>query len=216
MTDSKTTLSDLRQAVDTFLLERDWYQFHSPKIDSMGLVVEAGELLELFLFCQPTDGGQRVLLEKRESVEDELADCFFWVLCFANTASIDLTHAASVSLPVLIEKTDRETSISDFKKLVECSYGGTLEKQSMIISCKASLLMSMFLEEALDGTGRQLLLEKRNEIEGLLVHVLIAIVQFVEEASIDISIAFTRKLEKNAKKYPIEKSKGNSKKYTDL
>ena len=67
MTDTQTTIFECKKAVDSFLIERDWHQFHSPKIDSIGLVVEAGELLELFLFCQPNDGGQRVLLEIGQS-----------------------------------------------------------------------------------------------------------------------------------------------------
>ena len=218
MTDAQTTLFECKQAVETFLTERDWHQFHSPKIDSMGLVVEAGELLELFLFCQPNDGGRRVLIEKREFVEDEVADCFFWVLCFANTASIDLAKAVTVKSNVMLNFEETHMTLTDLKKIIGQSGARytTVTDNAVNISCKASLLMNRFLEEALDGTGRHLLGEKKNEIEELLVDVLVAIIKFTESLSIDISTAFARKLEKNAKKYPIEKSKGTSKKYTDL
>ena len=216
MNDTKTTLFDFKQNVDSFLRERDWHQFHTPKVDSIGLVVEAGELLELFLFCQPNDGGQRVLLEKRESVEDELADCFFWVLCFANTASIDLARAVSRELDNKNSKSDAQVALSELMQLIiqHTILCTTFTDQVITISCKASSLMNTFLKEPYnDGMELQ---EKRIEIEMLLAQVCIAVMQFTEIASIDISTAFARKMEKNRKKYPIEKSKGKSTKYTDL
>lgn len=218
MNNNQTTLSNLKLTVDNFLRERDWHQFHSPKVDSMGLVVEAGELLELFLFSQPHDGGQRVLLEKRESVEDELADCFFWVLCFANTASVDLAKALHRKFSTNENKDDAHTPLFDLIQLIVQQSSGykTATDQALALSCKASFFMNVFLEEAQDGTGYALLKEKRPEIEMLLVQVLVAIVQFAEMTSIDILGAFARKVKKNAKKYPIEKSKGKSTKYTDL
>jgi len=42
----------LRDAVRRFAAERDWEQFHSPKNLSMGLAVEAGELMEHFLWME--------------------------------------------------------------------------------------------------------------------------------------------------------------------
>jgi dCTP diphosphatase len=39
---------------------------------------------------------------------------------------------------------------------------------------------------------------------------------FAARLDIDITQAYLRKMEKNRDKYPIEKSKGNHKKYTEL
>ncbi len=90
MNDSNSTLANLKNKVDLFLKERDWHQFHDPRTDVMGLSVEVGELMELFLYYKDS---HEVVTEKREQVEDELADVFYWVLCFANTTGIDLAQA---------------------------------------------------------------------------------------------------------------------------
>jgi len=49
-----------------------------------------------------------------------------------------------------------------------------------------------------------------------LADVLYWILLMCNDLDIDISEAFLLKLKKNAKKYPVEKAKGNHKKYTEL
>jgi dCTP diphosphatase len=41
-------LDDLRTAIGTFIAERDWEQFHSPKNLAMALSVEVAEIVEHF------------------------------------------------------------------------------------------------------------------------------------------------------------------------
>jgi len=41
-------LEDLRSAIDAFIRERDWEQFHSPKNLAMALSVEVAEIVERF------------------------------------------------------------------------------------------------------------------------------------------------------------------------
>jgi dCTP diphosphatase len=41
-------LEDLRSAIGTFIRERDWEQFHSPKNLAMALSVEVAEIVEHF------------------------------------------------------------------------------------------------------------------------------------------------------------------------
>ncbi len=93
MTDSKTTLAELKVVIDAFLKEREWHQFHSPKTDCMGIATEAAELMELFLYTQTKEDERKVMFDKREQIEDELADIFSWVLIFAQTQDIDLAAA---------------------------------------------------------------------------------------------------------------------------
>src|SRR5690242_14536661 len=50
MPDATTTVAALREAMQRFVDERDWRQFHSPKNLVMGLAVEAAELMEHFLW----------------------------------------------------------------------------------------------------------------------------------------------------------------------
>ena len=48
MSDTTTTLADLRTAVATFVAERDWAQFHNAKDLAVSISIEAAELLEEF------------------------------------------------------------------------------------------------------------------------------------------------------------------------
>jgi NTP pyrophosphatase (non-canonical NTP hydrolase) len=94
MTDSSTTLADLKARVLAFARERDWEQFHAPKNLSMALAAEAGELMEHFLWATPEES-QAVAKDpaKRRKIEDELADVVIYALEFANIAGMDVAAA---------------------------------------------------------------------------------------------------------------------------
>jgi len=94
MPDTTTTLAVLRDAVRRFAAERDWEQFHSPKNLSMGLAVEAGELMEHFLWMEG-DASRQIKLDANRlgQVADEMADVAVYLLNLANTLDIDLSDA---------------------------------------------------------------------------------------------------------------------------
>lgn len=56
---------------------------------------------------------------------------------------------------------------------------------------------------------------KREEIEDEVADVLFFLMRFAQKYNIDVADAYDRKLEKSKEKYPIEKCKGKSGKYTD-
>ncbi len=58
--------------------------------------------------------------------------------------------------------------------------------------------------------------EKRESISEELVDVLYFILRLAQKYNIDLTTEFNKKLEKNYKKYPIDKIKGSNKKYTEL
>ncbi len=58
--------------------------------------------------------------------------------------------------------------------------------------------------------------ENKDEVADELADVLYWVLLMANNMDIDVVAASERKLERNAKKYPIEKSKGNHKKYTEL
>ncbi len=60
------------------------------------------------------------------------------------------------------------------------------------------------------------LVKSKDEIADEIADTLWYLLKFASVTEIDIEKAFYRKLTINKKKYPIEKSKGNNKKYTDL
>lgn len=90
----KTQLETLSSLVEQFCDERDWAQFHTNKDLAMGLSIEASELLQIFLWKNKDE--IKALFEstsKREHIEDELADIFYFLLRIAQLNEIDLQKA---------------------------------------------------------------------------------------------------------------------------
>ena len=88
------SLSDLRETINTFVAERDWAQFHTPKNLAMAMIVEAAELVEHFQW-DTSQESQQLTAKKREAVSHELADTFVYLLRIAEVLNIDLIQAAS-------------------------------------------------------------------------------------------------------------------------
>ncbi len=99
MPDTTTTLAALKEAVRRFAAERDWEQFHSPKNLTMGLAVEAAELMEHFLWVEG-EVSRQVIDDKARLAEvaDELADVAVYLLNLSNTLNIDLSEAILVKI----------------------------------------------------------------------------------------------------------------------
>ena len=94
LTDSKTTVAELKSRVLAFAHEREWEQFHAPKNLSMALAAEAGELMEHFLWMtsEVSRSSARDPI-KREKIEEELSDVIIYALEFANMTGIDVAAA---------------------------------------------------------------------------------------------------------------------------
>ena len=91
LTDSDTTLAELKARVLAFAREREWEQFHAPKNLSMALAAEAGELMEHFLWCDP-EASRDIVNDpvKRQQIQEELADVVIYAIQFSNMAGMDL------------------------------------------------------------------------------------------------------------------------------
>jgi len=96
---NKASIQLCMEIVRGFCEERDWDQFHNAKDLAIGISTEAGELLDLFRFKSQEDI-QKIFEEmsKRERVEEELADVFFFVLRFAQMNDIDLGQALKTKI----------------------------------------------------------------------------------------------------------------------
>lgn len=70
----------LRDALASFVAERDWAQFHSPENLAKSISIEAGELLECFQWTADADRGR---------VADELADVLTYCLLLADRMGLD-------------------------------------------------------------------------------------------------------------------------------
>ena len=94
MTDSETTIGQLRRLVNDFVDDRDWHQFHSPKNLAMSIAIEAAELMEHFQWIGLDES--RLLSgepEKLQAVGEELADVVCYSLAMANELGLDLSKA---------------------------------------------------------------------------------------------------------------------------
>lgn len=79
-------MNDIQQMIDElikFRNERDWEQFHNPKDLALAINVEAGELLEIFLWKKPEDANL-------ENVKEELADVFAFAFLLAEKYNLDV------------------------------------------------------------------------------------------------------------------------------
>jgi NTP pyrophosphatase (non-canonical NTP hydrolase) len=66
-----------------FRNERDWEQFHNSKDLAIALTVEAGELLELFLWKQPEEANI-------DKIKEELADVLAFAFLLANKHQLNV------------------------------------------------------------------------------------------------------------------------------
>jgi len=94
MPDTTTTLQVLKEEVRRFAAEREWEPFHSPKSLSMGLAVEAAELMEHFLWVD-NEASRQVVNDPARlgQVADEMADVACYLLNLSNVLGIDLADA---------------------------------------------------------------------------------------------------------------------------
>lgn len=78
-----TNMQEIIDELIKFRNERDWEQFHNPKDLAVAINVEAGELLELFLWKKAEEAN-------REKVQEELADVFAYAFLLADKYNFDV------------------------------------------------------------------------------------------------------------------------------
>ncbi len=76
-------IQEIISALIEFRNDRDWAQFHNPKDLALAINIEAGELLELFLWKKPEDAN-------KDKVKKELADIFAYAFLLADKYDFDV------------------------------------------------------------------------------------------------------------------------------
>lgn len=76
-------MKEITEELIKFRNERDWEQFHNPKDLALAINVEAGELLELFLWKNASEANP-------DKVKEELADVFAFAFLLADKYKFDV------------------------------------------------------------------------------------------------------------------------------
>ncbi len=81
----------LKQLLD-FRSQRDWEQFHKPKDLAMSISIEAAELMEWFQWRTDQEIEQRLQSDKRQLLEDEIADIAVYLSYLCHDLNIDINQ----------------------------------------------------------------------------------------------------------------------------
>lgn len=76
-------IDEILERIRVFNTERDWDQFHNGKDLAVALSIEAGELLECFLWKQPEEASV-------DKIREELADVLSYAFQMADRFGLDI------------------------------------------------------------------------------------------------------------------------------
>jgi len=76
-------MDEIIQELIKFRNDRNWEQFHNPKDLALAINIEAGELLEEYLWKKHEDAN-------REKIKEELADIFAYAFLLADKYDFDV------------------------------------------------------------------------------------------------------------------------------
>ncbi|MBP5398345.1 MAG: nucleotide pyrophosphohydrolase [Bacteroidales bacterium] len=108
MTDIEIIQTELRK----FNQERDWDQFHNGKDLAVAISIEAGELLEAFLWRSPEDA-------KVEKIREELADVLNYAFQMADKYGLNIKEIMLEKIRKNAEKYPVEKAKGSAKKYNE-------------------------------------------------------------------------------------------------
>ncbi|MEM3857322.1 MAG: nucleotide pyrophosphohydrolase [Thermoprotei archaeon] len=118
--DEHTSVQELKNLVRGFSDERDWDQYHNPKDLAIGVVTEAGELLQLFRFKSPNESEKMFSSpDARKKIRNEVADVFYFLLRFCDKNGIDVSSALKEKLEENAQKYPAEKFKGSNKKYDE-------------------------------------------------------------------------------------------------
>lgn len=112
--DKNTTITELKQMVDTFVDERDWEKYHTPKNLAISICIEAAELLEHFPWSPPAH--EEIDEEKKQMISEELSDVMAYLLGLATILDIDVSSSMVAKMKKNREKYPAEDFHGNWKK----------------------------------------------------------------------------------------------------
>lgn len=104
--------AEITKALIDFRNERDWEQFHNSKDLALAISIEAGELLEAFLWKRHEDANV-------DKIKEELADVIAYSLLLAEKYNLDIKEIVLDKIKRNAEKYPVEKSKGTAKKYNE-------------------------------------------------------------------------------------------------
>jgi len=111
-------LDSTQQKIIAFRNERDWAQFHDPKNLAEALSIEAGELLENFLW-KTTEQSRNLTTEELANVKHEIADIFIFLTYLCEEYDINLLREVERKLSLNEKKYPVHKAKGSNKKYTE-------------------------------------------------------------------------------------------------
>ena len=108
-------LESIQQKILSFRNEHDWAQFHDPKNLAEALSIEAGEMLENFLW-KTTEQSRNLTIDELKNVKEELADIFIFLTYLSEEYNIDLLAEVEKKIAINAAKYPVEKSKGSAKK----------------------------------------------------------------------------------------------------
>ena len=103
----------------------------------------------------------------------------------------------------------------DFADLREWNQFHSPKNLSMALSVEAAELVEHF-QWLTEEQSKNLPKDKLNEVANELADTLLYLVRLADKLDIDLLSAAQDKMELNEQKYPVDKARGNAKKYTEF
>ena len=103
-------MEKLRNEIDSFIANRNWQKFHSPKNLAMALTVETAELLEIFQWMTSEESFHPTS-ETLSHIEEEIGDVMIYLTTIATSFGLDPMDAAHKKLKLNEKKYPAETSV---------------------------------------------------------------------------------------------------------
>ena len=103
----------------SFIKERNWEQFHSPKNLVIAIGAEVGELLECFQWKTDEEISSMVEQGDTQRMADEIADVYMYLVSLSHSMNIDLENAIQNKLEKNRQKYPIDKSFGSAKKYTE-------------------------------------------------------------------------------------------------
>ena len=101
-----------------FREERDWEQFHDPKNLAEAISIEAGELLEQFLWLS-TEDSKKIGGSKLKKVKEEVADILIFIVYMCDALGIELAEEVQKKVEANRKKYPVDKSKGSSKKYTD-------------------------------------------------------------------------------------------------